>query len=103
MRELFAMDGPKARRHIRKLAYDENVDAKVRLRALVEILDRAFGRPVTPISGADGEPLLQARDSEDLMVAQRIAFLLMQERPHREPALLLAPEMETILEREGDE
>ena len=74
MSELFAMDAPAARRAIRRIAFDQAVDLKARLRALVELLDRAFGRPITPteITGRDGQlrALGAPRDAaEELVIA----------------------------------
>jgi hypothetical protein len=44
MRALFALDGPRARKAIRRIAFNEKVDAKLRLAALVEIPRSRVGK-----------------------------------------------------------
>lgn len=79
IREAAAKHGPKALRHLVELM--DSPDLRIRLAASREILDRAYGRPVTPaeLTGKDGEPLhldARARNMSNLERAQRLAFIL---------------------------
>lgn len=75
IRAAAAKHGPKALQALVKLLDDP--DPKVKATAAREILDRAYGRPVTPteITGADGAPLNPVPDVDDIALAQMIAFL----------------------------
>lgn len=75
VREAAAKHGRKALAKLVKLMEDQ--DARVALAATREILDRAYGRPVSPqeITGKDGAPL-EAPEMSSLEVVKRIAFAL---------------------------
>ena len=74
VREAAAKHGKKALAKLVKLMEDQ--DARVSLAATREILDRAYGRPVSPqeITGKDGAPI--AQEISSLEVVKRIAFAL---------------------------
>lgn len=76
IKELAQLHGPKMLRALVQLA-EKSPDDKVRLAAQREVLDRAYGRPMTPqeITGKDGAPLNPVSEMSDVEAARRINFL----------------------------
>ena len=88
VREAAAKHGPKALQAFVKLL--GHPDPKIVSVAAREILDRAYGKPISPseITGKDGEPLVPARAMSDRDLAQMIVFTL-SKSVHDEGATLL--------------
>ena len=72
---------PHARKAFRLLArlMDESSDDRTKLAAARELLDRAFGRPISPqeLTGANGAPLIpDAPGVSDIELAKAVANIL---------------------------
>lgn len=75
-RELAGKYTEKAFKRLGELA--QHPDPKVAVLAIQQILDRRFGKPVSPqeIAGPGGTPLIPVPEMSDLEVARRISFML---------------------------
>lgn len=75
-RELAAKHTPKAFATLAKLL--DSSDPRVAAMAAQQILDRRFGKPISPteITGRDGAPLLEPAPMSDIELARLVTFSL---------------------------
>lgn len=86
-REIAAKYTPKAFQTLAKLL--DSDDGKVAALAAQQILDRAFGKPVSPseIAGPGGTPLIPSPEIDDFALASLITFITTKSGQIERPAL----------------